>query len=72
MILSLNMKVNGKILNIEELKSKTLLDLIQFYKLNPSGIAIEMNGEILNRENWDGLNLQNEDSIELIKFVGGG
>ena len=72
MILSINMKVNGKILNLDELKSNALLDLIQFYKLNPSGIAIELNGEILNRDNWDSLNLQNEDSIELIKFVGGG
>ena len=66
------MTVNGKQISLEELKLKNLLELVRFYELKPQAVAIEMNGEIPSRANWEGILLRETDTIELIGFVGGG
>jgi len=35
-------------------------------------IAIEWNGEILEREKWQSTYIKDSDTLEIIKFVGGG
>lgn len=66
------MKVNGKEFPYTELKEKTILSLLAQNKINPDIVAIEKNGEIINRELWKDSNLLETDSLEIIKFVGGG
>lgn len=64
------MRLNGKDFPLQA--EKPLLQLLKELELNPSTVAIEYNGDILNRELWESTYLQNSDKIEIIKFVGGG
>ncbi len=63
------MLVNGKIIDL--LENSDLGKLIQNFKINPSTIAIMLNGEIIDKTNLK-IKLKENDEIELIKFVGGG
>ncbi len=66
------MTVNGKEINLSGIECTTLIDLINYYNLDPESIAVERNGEVPLREKWSEIHLENSDRIELIKFVGGG
>ena len=35
-------------------------------------VAVERNGEIVSRANFDAVILQDEDTVEVVRFVGGG
>ena len=50
----------------------TLTDLINQLDLDPRGVAIERNREIVPKSAWDGLVLVEGDRLELVVFVGGG
>ncbi|MCX7746728.1 MAG: sulfur carrier protein ThiS [Clostridia bacterium] len=57
----------------EELRSgTTLTELIASKGLEPNRIVIEYNLEILKREDWDKVSLKENDTIEILRFVGGG
>ena len=64
------MKVNGK--QVELATKQTITEYLISLKINPGTVAIEWNGEILEREKWSETALNSEDKIEIIKFVGGG
>jgi sulfur carrier protein len=66
------MTVNGKQINLKELDVNTLLDLIKHYSLQPEAIAVERNGEVPPKEKWGEIIINDNDRIELIRFVGGG
>lgn len=67
-----NMIVNGKNLSLNELKTPNLEELLKKFQLNKNMIAIEINGKIIPKSEWDKVELKEEDKIELIRFVGGG
>ena len=66
------MKVNGLELEIASLENSSIYALIQHFKLKPDMVAVERNGQIEKKENWDSIQLAEQDQIELIKFIGGG
>lgn len=39
---------------------------------NPQRVAVERNGELLTRNHWSNIRLENGDRLEVISFVGGG
>ncbi len=47
-------------------------DLLKIYKLNPRGVAVEKNGEIVHREEYDTTSVGEGDRLEIVTFVGGG
>lgn len=62
--------VNGK---QEEIKEKILL--IEFLKskaLNPNMIVMELNCIIIKKEHLATITLNENDTLEIIRFVGGG
>ena len=63
------MLVNGKIINFQE--NSDIEKLLHNLKINPDTIAILLNGEVLDKSNLK-IELNENDQIELIKFVGGG
>jgi sulfur carrier protein len=65
-----NMKVNGTIVELE--KSQTLYDFIIKQKFDLATIAVERNGEIVPKVTYKEVLLENEDSLEIVRFVGGG
>ena len=50
----------------------TLADLITQLDLDPRGVAIERNREIVPKSAWDALVLEEGDKLEVVQFVGGG
>ena len=66
------MIVNGKNIELITVSVKTISDYLDTLKIKHGTVAIEWNGEILDREKWNQTLLNENDKIEIIKFVGGG
>ncbi|MEG3072126.1 MAG: sulfur carrier protein ThiS [Peptococcaceae bacterium] len=62
--------VNGKDEIVE--KGMTVAKLIALKKINPSSVIIEYNQTLAKRKTWDNIILQENDSLEILRFVGGG
>ncbi len=67
----MRVRINGQEELITE-KSLTLQELIANRELSPSQVVVEVNLQIIPREQWPQISLQNNDCIEIISFVGGG
>ncbi|KYG32461.1 sulfur carrier protein ThiS [Alkalihalobacillus trypoxylicola] len=65
----MNLLVNGE---EHQLEVKNLTELIQYYKLEPQLVVVELNGVIIEREKWEETVLEENNEIELVHFVGGG
>lgn len=65
----MKIKVNGREIVFYK---KTVKELISQYKMDPTKIVVERNGEIVHREAFETLVLQEDDVIEIARFVGGG
>ena len=65
-------KINGKEENIEE-SVNTLEKLIKSMNDKiPTLFAIEKNGKIIYKENYETETINNNDEIEIVMFCGGG
>ena len=64
------MKVNGKTTVLTD--AKTLVDFLKDNNYNLSRIAVERNGEIIPKGNFDRVILSDADCLEIVSFVGGG
>ncbi|RHO50658.1 sulfur carrier protein ThiS [Clostridium sp. AM09-51] len=64
------MKVNGE--QIQLTKATTLEEFLKEQGYNIQRIAIERNDEIVPRENFSDVMLNNSDIIEVVHFMGGG
>ena len=61
--------INGKEL---DLVGKTLADYLAETDYNPKRIAVEKNGEIVPKTQYDKTIFKDGDVIEIVSFVGGG
>lgn len=64
------MTLNGKNIDLQE--QITIEELLNKYDLDPKKVVVEVNMEIVDDEAYSTYLLKNEDSIEVISFVGGG
>jgi len=62
--------LNGKSRQFDDVK--TLSDLIRINIKNDAMVVAEMNGEIINRQQWHNLFIKDGDKIELVSLVAGG
>ncbi|WHH60696.1 sulfur carrier protein ThiS [Petroclostridium sp. X23] len=53
-------------------KEMTLLELIEYKGLNPISVVVEYNANIVKKEEWDNISLKENDTLEVLRFVGGG
>ncbi len=68
----MNIKI---ILNGEEKlinRDKNILLLLEDYKLSPMMVAVELNGNIIKKENFSSAQIKNGDKIEIVRMMGGG
>jgi len=65
----MNIFVNG---NKERTEPCTLAQLIAWKKLDAGALVIELNQQIIKQEFWPTTELQEEDRLEMLSFVGGG
>ena len=62
-------RINGK---EENTANTSLSDYLKDNGYKPESIVIELNGEILNRNNYSSVVLQENDVVEILMFMGGG
>lgn len=48
------------------------MEFVESLGLDPRTVAVERNGAIVRRETWPDVKLEQEDRLEIIRFVGGG
>ena len=62
--------LNGK----EEtlLRPMTVREMVNVKGWNPDKIVVELNREIVGKEAWTDLALKENDTMEILSFVGGG
>jgi sulfur carrier protein len=66
----IKIKINGK---LNEVHDKTKLsDLIKHLKVPLKKVAIELNKEIIDKNNLKRIYLKKNDQIEIVHFIGGG
>ncbi len=68
--MSVNVKINGRVESITP--QKTLLDLLNDKSLCAERVVVEVNNSIIKREQFKEYILQEGDSVEILRFVGGG
>ena len=62
-------KVNGEELDIA---GKTVAQYLSTTNYDPKRIAVERNGDIVFKSQYEATILQDGDSLEIVSFVGGG
>lgn len=63
--------VNGKDVNSKDGISVSEFLIEQNVKM-PDMVSVELNGNIIPRANFDGMNLKEGDKVEFLYFMGGG
>ena len=63
-------KVNGEIINGYE--GKTLNEFLCNEGYEITRIAVELNGEIARKKDYQSIILKEKDTLEVVTFVGGG
>ena len=54
------------------LDSLAALDLLNILSLNKDTVAVELNKNIVHRQNFDSAILKDNDKLEIVTVVGGG
>ena len=69
-IKKIKIKINGKFSMIND--NLSLSQLLKRLKIPLKKVAIELNEEIIDKNNLDKLILKKDDKIEIVHFIGGG
>ena len=64
------MKLNGTIYHLEH--PVILLVLLDEYGFKTQRIAVEMTGAIIPKATYEQVTVTNDDTLEVVSFVGGG
>ncbi|MFP6581124.1 MAG: sulfur carrier protein ThiS [Candidatus Hydrogenedentota bacterium] len=66
----MTLTVNGESRELTD--DTTLIGLLNSFSLNPDATAVQLNEDILEREAFPTTTLNDGDTLELIRIVGGG
>lgn len=66
----ITLQVNGKTVELD--RATPLLGYLQKLGLDPRAVAVELNGQILERSAYERTTLQDGDRVEIVRMVGGG
>ena len=61
--------INGKEKKVE---CKRVSDLLDTLSLNKNAVAVELNRDIVHRQNFEDTKLKDNDKLEIVNVVGGG
>jgi thiamine biosynthesis protein ThiS len=65
----MNLTINGE---TQSSSAETLGALVEQLGMKPDRVAIELNREIVPRDQWPKTALREGDRVEIVHFVGGG
>lgn len=63
-------RVNGKEENVQE--GISLIEFLTFKQVDQLSIVIEYNFNIIKNVQWSSIILKENDTLEILRFVGGG
>jgi len=63
-------QLNGD--SYEVIKGSNLIELLNKLKIQKNKVAIEVNGQIVEKNKYTNLILNNNDKVEIVHFIGGG
>ncbi len=66
----MKLEINGERKTVPA--SATVRDLLDNLGIKPDRIAVELNRQIIRRQDWDHTALSELDKLEIVQFVGGG
>ena len=69
-IVMIEIQLNGKTHRLQ--KSLNVSQLLNSLMINKKKVAIEINGEVLSKDNYDSYRVKQNDVIEIVTFIGGG
>jgi len=69
-IVNISVMINGTLNNVPA--GTSLLTLMENLDIDPGRVAVEYNMEIVNKSNFNDTVLKDNDTLEIITFVGGG
>ena len=69
-IKKINIKLNGKKINVDDQIS--LNKILKNFNIPTNKVAIELNKEIVNKKKLSSIKIRNNDTIEIVHFIGGG
>lgn len=67
----MNVQLNGKQVELP-VEVQSVANLLDHYNLQARIAVVEVNKEIIKKENYASSKLANGDAIEIVHFVGGG
>ena len=67
---SIRVRLNGKDRSVSS--GHTIRSLLESLELRPALVVVELNREILSRDRYDDVEVEEGDTLELVHFVGGG
>ena len=69
-IKKIKIKINGRLSTIND--NLSLLNFLTKLKIPLKKVAIELNHEIIDKNNLNKIKLKKNDKIEVVHFIGGG
>ena len=66
----ISLQINGKRVELEQ--PTALLAYLEQLGVNPRAVAVEHNGEIIERTAYQAVTLGDGDQVEIVRMVGGG
>ncbi|MFZ5753121.1 MAG: sulfur carrier protein ThiS [Bacillota bacterium] len=66
----MQIRVNGSLETIPF--SLSIKEYLLNKGLKPESVVIELNGQVVKREQWEKIVLKENDELEVLRFVGGG
>ena len=66
------LKINGSERQFPGGLPQTLTELLEQLNINQATVAAEVDGRIVERRNFSQTQLSNGQTVELVRFVGGG
>lgn len=67
----MKIQLNGRMVDFDK-ENGTVFDLLSAYQLENRVVIVEKNQEIIDKETFQQVKIQPNDTIEIVHFVGGG
>ena len=67
----MKLKINGEIKEFES-NLKNISELLKALNVNSKFVAVELNGSVVYKENFETTEVKDGDKVEVVSFVGGG
>ena len=69
----MKLRINGEVKNINPVNQEfSLEDLVNYLGNHPQLVVVELNGIIVNPQNWRITKTKEGDCLEIVTIVGGG